>query len=261
LIAGIIVGPAAAGVFELATRLAMGAQAFGAASAAALTPHLTRSYVAHGMDGILAQYERLTQRNSAVAILVPLGLIATAASAIPLWLGHSNDDVLWVLLALLPGIAINVSTAVCSSTLSALGRPAVIAKVTLVAGTLLVASAVTLGTKFGLVGIAIAFAIGEPTLELVGLWYMHRRLEIPLKLYFRGSCGPYTVGIIAVSIALPIGLLAAPYSRESAVWPFIASAVLFGATYIFTCWHRHYLPRISLRRQKSPTSAEPHDGN
>jgi O-antigen/teichoic acid export membrane protein len=261
LIAGIMIGPAAAGVFELATRLAMGAQAFGAASAAALTPYLTRSYIADGMASILAQYERLTQRNSAVAIFVPFALMATATSAIPLWLGHNNDQVLWVLLALLSGIAINVSTAVCTSTLSALGRPGVVAQVTVVAGVLLVASAVALGARFELVGIAIAFAIGEPALEVIGLWYMHRRLGIPLKLYFRGSYGPYAVCIIAVFITVPIGMLTHPYSRESAVWPFITSVVLFGAMYALLGWSRHYLPRISLRRRNSHTSIRREDDN
>jgi O-antigen/teichoic acid export membrane protein len=227
----------------------MGAQSFGAASAAALTPHLTRSYVANGVKDILAQYERLTQRNSAVAILVPLAMLATVTSAIPLWLGHNNEQVLWVLVALLPGIAINVSTGVCTSTLSAVGRPGVVAQVTVSAAVLQVAFAVALGFMLELAGIAIAFAIGVPTIELIGLWYMHRRLRIPLKLYLRGSRGPYAMGLVALTMAMPVNLLTHPQNRESALWPFIASGTIFCGIYVFLTWRRKYLPPISFRRK------------
>lgn len=254
LIAGILIGPAAAGVFELATRLAMGAQAFGAASATAMTPYLTREYIAGGIEKIRTQYERLTQRNTAVVILVPFALFATATSAIPLWLGRSNDDVLLVLLALTPSIAINVSTGVCTSTLSALGRPGVVAQVTVVAAILQVAAGVALGSRYGLIGIAIAFAVGGPLIELIGLWYMHRRLLISVKMFIRGCSGPYVVGIVALAVAAPVSILIRPFDRVSALCPFIASTMLFGFTYVALGWTLAYLPRISLRRRTSEAS-------
>jgi O-antigen/teichoic acid export membrane protein len=254
LIAGIMVGPAAAGVYELASRLAMGAQAIGGTSAAALTPHITRSYVAGGMDSVLSQYEHLTRRNTAVTIFIPLAMAATAFSGIPLWLGNGHDLVVLVLLALLPGIAVNVSTAVCTSVLSAMGRPDITALVAVLGGVLQSAFTVALGYVFGFVGIAAAFAIGAPAITLVGVWYMQRRVGIPMKLYLHGVRGPFAVGALAISLALPIGLLAAPHSRESAVWPFLASAVLFGATYALFGWRRDYLPRLPLRRLDSHVS-------
>jgi O-antigen/teichoic acid export membrane protein len=254
LVAGIMVGPAAAGAYELASRLAMGAQVFGAASTAALTPHLTRCYSTGGIDSISSQYEHLTRRNTVVAISVPFALAATAISAIPLWLGSSDGQVLLVLLALLPGIAINVSTGVCSSALMAIGRPAIIAHVTVAGGVLQLIFAVALGGIFGFTGIAFAFAVGLPAAKLFGLWYMQTRVGIPMKLYFHGVRGPYAIGIIAMLIALPIGVLTEPHNRESALWPFLASAVLFGATYALLGWSRDYLPRLSLRRRSSDSA-------
>ena len=261
LIAGILVGPAAAGVYELASRLAMGAQAFGAASASALIPHLTRCYIGGGMDSVLDQYEHLTRRNTAVSIFIPFLMAATAFSAIPLWLGGDNGRVVFVLLALLPGIAINVSTGVCTSTLMAIGKPAIIAVVTVVAGITQTAIAVALGYTFGFVGIGLAFAVGMPTAKLIGLWCMQSSMGIPMKLYIRGVRGPYAIAIIATSVSMPIGLLSASHNRESAVWPFLASTALFCVIYALLGWGRGYLPQLPLPRRRSRVSVQDQESN
>ena len=60
LIAGIVIGPAAAGAYELGIRLIQGVQAFGGAAAVAINTHLTRAYATGGMSGILEQYSRRT---------------------------------------------------------------------------------------------------------------------------------------------------------------------------------------------------------
>lgn len=244
LVAGIMIGPTAAGIYELASRLAGGAQAFGMASNSALIPHLTRSYIAEGIGAISSQYERLARRHTAVVIFVPLAMAATAFSLVPLWLGEANGQVIMVLLALLPGIAATVSVGVCTSTLMAVGRPAVIAYASVVGGVLQTAFAVALSYLFGLSGIAWAFAIGVPAVKLIGLWYLHTHLAIPLKLYIRGASGPFAVGVGATAIAFPIGIIAAPISRGAAVWPFLASALAFGATYALIGWRRDYLPQL-----------------
>ena len=69
LIAGIVIGPAAAGAYELGIRLIQGVQKFGGAAAVAINTHLTRAYATAGISGILAQYSRLTRRNAAVCDL------------------------------------------------------------------------------------------------------------------------------------------------------------------------------------------------
>ena len=257
LIAGLIVGPAAAGVYELASRLAMGAQMFGAAPAAAITPHLTRGFVANGMTGIERQYEHLTRRNTAVAIFVPLAAVATAYSAIPLWLGNAQHQVVMILLALLPGIAINVSTAICSSALMAVGRPSSVAQVTVVGGLAQTILAVCFAYIWGMPGIAVAFLLGVPAAKLLGLLYMHKQLKIPANLYFRAVAGPYGVGVIATIISIPIGIVVAPVTRIEAVWPFVASLTLFVSVYCVLGWKFHMLPRVPLKVLRRPASDAP----
>lgn len=256
LIAGIMIGPAAAGIWELASRLATGAQVLGAASAAALTPHLTRTFIVSGMDGIINEYEHLTRRNTAVAVMAPSLMAATATTLIPFWLGGGHGQVVAVLCALLPGVAINLSTAVSSSTLMAIGRPAVIAYVTVAGGVFQTALAVSMAYAWGFVGIGVAFAIGVPIAKFAGQWFMQRSAAIPMRLYLRGAAGPYVAAAASACAAWPVGLLAHPYDRESAAWPFLASAAIFCSVYLSVGWGRDYLPRITLRRQGSDMAKE-----
>jgi len=93
LVAGALIGPSAAGIYELASRPAMAAQVLGASPGTALMPHLTRIYVAGGVGGILAEYEHLTRRNTSVALAIPFAMAATAMTAIPVWLDGPHLDV------------------------------------------------------------------------------------------------------------------------------------------------------------------------
>ncbi|WP_185935117.1 polysaccharide biosynthesis C-terminal domain-containing protein, partial [Mycolicibacterium hodleri] len=116
-----------------------------------------------------------------------------------------------ILLALLPGIAVNVSTGVCTSTLSALGRPAITAVVTVAAGLFQLALTVTMTYFFGFPGLAIAFAVGVPTAKIVGLWKMQARIHIPLRMYIEGARGPYTVALLSAALVFPVDLITAPH--------------------------------------------------
>ncbi|WGI32616.1 oligosaccharide flippase family protein [Mycolicibacterium aubagnense] len=246
LIAGLMIGPSAAGVYELANRLAMGAQVLGSASASTLTPHLTQSYISGGMDGVLHQYEHLVRRNTSVSLIFPFSMAATAISAITVWLGHDRQQVIVVLLALLIGIAVNLSTAICSCTLSAIGRPAVIAKVSVATGVFQTIAAVAATYFWGFAGLAGAIAIGVPIAKFLGLYYMHAKLDIPLNLYTRGVLGPFAAAGAATVAALPFNFLVATDDRRSAILPFCASATVFFATYLFIGWRRGYLPAVTL---------------
>lgn len=246
LIAGLMIGPSAAGVYELANRLAMGAQVLGSASASTLTPHLTQCYISGGMGSVLRQYEHLTRRNTSVALIFPFAMAATAFSAIAVWLNHDREQVIIVLLALLTGIAVNLSTAICSCTLAAIGRPAVIAQVSVITGVFQVIAAVAATYFWGFTGLAGAIAIGVPIAKYLGLCYMHAKLDIPLRLYTRGVVGPFAAAMAATLVALPFNFIVEIDDRKSAILPFCVSACVFFATYLVIGWSRGYLPELPL---------------
>jgi len=263
LVAGALIGPSAAGIYELASRPAMAAQVLGASPGTALMPHLTRIYVAGGVGGILAEYEHLTRRNTSVALAIPFAMAATAMTAIPVWLDGPHLDVVAVLLALLIGISVNVSTSTCTCTLMAMGRPLMIAKVTVVAGILQLIAAVLATKFFGFVGLTVAIAIGVPVTKLAGLWLMQSSARIPQLFYFRAARGPYAVAFVAALSALPIGLVAMPQNRHSAIIPFVAGSIVYLAIYLVLGWGLGYLPRASnqsndlvpTERRAMPTSS------
>jgi O-antigen/teichoic acid export membrane protein len=244
LIAGIVIGPAAAGAYELGNRLAQGAQAFGSAAAGVLIPHLTRAYALGGKADTLAQYSRLTRRNAAVAIFLPLLLCATSFSVVPLWLGERHDAVVMVLAALAPGIAVNVSTGVCTASMLAIGRPGILGATAIAAAAIPVAVALPLGQAFGFKGIVAALGCGIVVGQLLAVWFLQLRMGISMREYLCAIRGPFALGIVATSAALPVGIIAMPQDRASALIPFLLSSAIFCTIYAIPGWQLDYLPRF-----------------
>lgn len=251
LITGLTLGPAAAGIYEIATRLAIGAQLLGVTSTNVLVPHITRAYVNGGMLQAVAQYEHLTRRNTSVALFPPFAIAATAYSAIPLWLNYTDATILWLLLAMLPGIAVNVSTAVCSSTLLATRRPGLIVIPSVIAGLLQFFFTIIMVHGYGLHGAALAFGMGISVFQLAGLWFMQSRIGIPMPQYLRAVAGPFVVATISALAPFGINLIAAPTNRSSALVPFIASLALFAITYLLLGWRVGCLPKFARNSAQS----------
>jgi O-antigen/teichoic acid export membrane protein len=256
LIAGIVIGPAAAGAYELGIRLIQGVQAFGGATAVAINTHLTRTYATSGMDGIREQYVRLTRRNAAVAIFLPFMLGTTAFSAVPLWLGGQHQAVVTVVSALAFSIAINVSTAVCGATVYAVGRAGLMGAEGAVFAAVSVLLAIPLATAFGFDGLVAAYAGWIALGNLVGVWFMHTRISIPMRDFLGAVAGPFAVAILAAILATPINLIAAPGNRADAIAPFVLSSLVFCAVYLALGWRLDYLPRFPGHAQRPPTPTQ-----
>jgi O-antigen/teichoic acid export membrane protein len=246
LIAGIVIGPAAAGAYELGIRLIQGVQAFGGAVSVAINTHLTRAYATAGMDGIREQFSRLTRRNAAVAIFLPSLLGATAVSAVPLWLGGGHESAIIVAGALAFGISVNVATGVCTATMYAIGRPDLAGIEGAVYAALSVVLAIPCAIAFGFNGLVAAYACWIPLGNLLGLWFLQSRVGVSLKAFVRAVAGPFGVAILATALALPINLLAAPETRADAIAPFFASSAVFCAVYIALGTKLDYLPRLPV---------------
>jgi glycosyltransferase involved in cell wall biosynthesis/O-antigen/teichoic acid export membrane protein len=244
LIAGILIGPAAAGAYELGIRLAQGVQAFASAASVAITTHLTRAYANGGMDAVRAQYSRLTGRNAAAAIFLPFLLGTTASSAVPLWLGAPHVDVVGVVTALVFGIAVNVSTAVCAATMFAIGRSGTIGATAIASAAISVALAIPLTLGFGFPGLVTAFGVWFVAGNVFGVWFLQSRIGIPIGVFLRAVVGPFAVALFACAAAAPINLVANPHDRSSAIVPFIASATLFCVIYVGLGVWLDYLPRF-----------------
>lgn len=257
LIAGIVIGPAAAGAYELGIRLVQGVQAFGSAASVAITTHLTRAYATGRMAAIRSQYSRLTTRNAAAAIFLPFLLGTTAFSAVPLWLGEPHPGVVAVATALAFGTAINVSTAVCSATMFAIGRSGTIGATAIASAAVAVSLAIPATLGFGFNGLVAAFAAWFVAGNVFGVWFLQSRIGISMTAFLRAIVGPFAVALLACAAATPINLIAAPHDRASAVVPFIVSTAMFCVIYIGLGWRLDYLPRFSGRTRPPEKAVEP----
>ena len=255
LIAGMVIGPAAAGAYELGSRLVLGAQAFGSAASVAMTTHLTRAYAVAGEAEMLAQFSRLTRRNAAAAIFLPLFLCATSFSAVPLWLGDRHEGVILVLAGLAPGVAVNVSTGVCTASMLAMGRSGVVSITAMASAVISVVLALPLAHAFGFKGIVASFGCWIVAGNLLAVWFLQSRMNISMAVYIRAVRGPFILGIGATLVALPIGIFFAPYDRASAVLPFLLSSIAFCFIYAVLGWRLDYLPRF----RDKPTVDRPDD--
>lgn len=242
LIAGAIIGPEAAGIYELGSRLAQGAVTFGSATCEALFVHLTRAYALGGEADIVAQYSRLARRNTAVSIFLPLILCATSISVIPLWLGAPRHGVVIVVAVLGAATTVRMATNVCTTSFLAMGRVGILSATTMASAIFSVALALPLAHAFGLKGIVAAFGVGIVVGNLFGAWFLQSRLGISMTELLRATRGPFVLGIIATVAAMPIGLIAMPHDRSSALIPFLLSSVIFCSIYAFFGRKRDYLP-------------------
>lgn len=256
LIAGIVIGPAAAGAYDLGIRLMQGVQAFGGAAAVAINTHLTRTYATSGLDGIREQYLRLTQRNAAVAIFLPFLLGATAFSVVPLWLGEQHLAVVAVISALSFGIALNVSGAVCSASMYAIGRAGLMSAEGAFFATVSVLLAVPMAMAFGFNGLVAAYAGWIVVGNIGGVWFLQSRIGISMKEFLRAVAGPFAVAVLAAAVAAPINVIAAADSRAEAITPFLSSALVFCAIYVALGWRLDYLPRFGRQAQDSAAEDE-----
>jgi O-antigen/teichoic acid export membrane protein len=252
LLAGIVIGPAAAGAYELGSRLALGARAFGTSASAVLSAHLTRGYALKGVAEIRRDYARLVQRNAAVSNFALLFLTATSFSVVPAWLGVNHVDVVWVVIALTMAYTVNVATGVATAVASALNQLGALMVAALVGSVLAVVFALPLAYFAGLTGILIGMALAIVISALILVIMVHRTSGIPLTDFFAPITGPFVVGGVSTALAMPVGIFCFPTDRASAIVPFLCSAGIFCLVYMMLGWRLGYLPTVKSIRVRRP---------
>jgi O-antigen/teichoic acid export membrane protein len=244
VLAGIVIGPAAAGLYELGGRLALGARALSASAIAVVTAHLTRSYALSGIAGIQRIYPRLVQTFTMVSNFVLLFVVATSYSLVPLWLGGGHAAVVGVVIVLSLTYALNVCTGVTTAAAVALNQIGRIAIAQLVGAFLAVALAIPLAYLAGVTGILIGVVLATVSTAAIALILVHQGIDLPLTDFLGPITGPFIVGGVSTALAMPVGIIYLPADRASAIGPFICSAAIFCVVYAGLGWKFGYLPSL-----------------
>jgi O-antigen/teichoic acid export membrane protein len=253
------VGPAAAGAYELANRVALAVRQVGIYVTSATDIELTTLVSKLGVEGVRPRYERLTQVTATMAFPPVLLGMATAPLLLSAWLHHAPPDSVAVLVALSAAYLLAVSTGVGSGMTVATGQPGVIAKVAVSAAIANVILTASLAPLFGIWGVLSGTVVALSSGSAVQMVFVHRRFSWPVRAYFR-------------AIAPPLGvytLLAGPVAAVSyahLVHGRAAEAVLFvmlATAYLTACgaWalRAGRLPatlaqRLRLVRRRSPSA-------
>lgn len=246
LILGVAVGPAAAGAYELGSRLALGARTFGTATAAILGAHFTRGYASNGIDQILLDYERLVKRNAAVGNFALFLLASVAFSAVPAWLGFQDLDTTWVAIILAVAYTTNVSTGVTTAVAMSVNRLGGLAINAILGTALTVVLELLLVRTAGIQGVLAVIVLASALGALSGVTVVHLTNDIPLKTFFKPLAGPVILGVISTAIAFPIGIIWNPTDRTAAIAPLFLSAIVFCGIYLYFGWRLNYLPNLEI---------------
>lgn len=127
IVLGITVGPAAVGIYEIGSRLAMGARALGVVTVMTLTPYFTRKYAESGLPGVSQMYNQMTPRYTTLASTPAAFLIASGYPLVFAWVGPENQSAGLVVLVLSAAFIINVSTGTMTVAANAANRPGLVA--------------------------------------------------------------------------------------------------------------------------------------
>lgn len=245
LLAGILIGPTAAGAYELGSRLALGAKAFSSSPGAVVSSQLSRDYASRGVAGVRAQYARLVQRYVSVGNFWLLALAATSISVVPAWLDTDNRQIVTVVLVLSVVFTVNVVTGVPASAAVALNEIGVLVFVNITGWIMALAFEIAGGIMFGLVGILAGMALAVSSNTLLAVFLINQRIGAPLGEFFAALRGPFILGLITTAPAFAFGAYFMPSTRSSALFPLLCSAILFTTSYVALGWRLNYLPRVT----------------
>jgi O-antigen/teichoic acid export membrane protein len=215
-------GPAAAGAYELANRVAIAIRAIGLYATLAVNVELASMFRQFGLDRVRARYLRLNQVTAALSFPPVLLTMATAPLLLAAWLSHAPPNSTAVLVALASAYLLGVSTGVGYGITVAAGEPGLVAKAsvgTMVANIVLTAS---LAPVFGVWGVLGGTVVALSAGAIAQVVLVHRRYRLPATSYL-GAIGPALR--VYVILAAPVAVI----SYAHIVHGRAAQAVMFVA--------------------------------
>jgi O-antigen/teichoic acid export membrane protein len=242
------VGPAAAGAYELANRVAAAARQVGVYTQSALMPTMTADIVRGTGHKVTESYARLTERTIGLAFPVLCFVAAMSAPILRVWLGHVPQFSAVVLTALCAAYVANVATGVGYCLAFAFGDLKNIARVSAATATGNIALTVLLAPLWGVWGVLAGTVVALTVGNLVQVAVVQKRFAIPASA-FVDAVGPTLVA--CVGLAAPLAILAltgALTSRWSAALAVVAGGGAYFAVYLLWAARNEVLPGSIARR-------------
>jgi len=253
IIVGLIVGPRAAGIYQIGASVAIAIREIGVITVSAMIPTATAEIATNGKAAVRRLFTHYLPRTLGIAFpMFALGAL-TAPFLIRAWIGDGTGQAVGVLIALCAAYAVNIVTGVPSTVALADGRPGFVSRNSLWMAVLNVVLTLALAPAFGLGGVVAGTVVAVSALSAVLVIKFARSYEIGAGDVWR-SILPSAAATVAVGLPFVPGVFATASLATSRL---SATALLaaFGLGYLVVYWpiasRAGVLPeRIALRRRR-----------
>jgi O-antigen/teichoic acid export membrane protein len=177
------VGPAAAGAYELANRVAIAVREVGIFATSAVDIELTAVMAQFGLARVRARYGRLNQVATTLSFPPVLLAMATAPLLLDAWLRRAPPNSVLVLVALSGAYLLSVSTGVGYGVAVAAGEPGILAKVAIGAALANIVLTVALAPLFGIWGILAGTVVALSAGAIGQVVLVHKHFSLPASSY------------------------------------------------------------------------------
>lgn len=203
IVIALAVGPAAAGGYELANRVAIAVREIGVYASSAISIDLTTTMARSGIDRVRARYGRLTEVTASLGLPPVLLAMATAPLLLSAWLSHTPPSSVLVLVSLCAAYLLSVPTATGYGIAVAAGDPGIVAYTSVATAVANIALTVALAPIFGLRGILAGTVLALTGGAIAQVVLVQHRLKLPATAYV-GAVAPAlrAYALFAIPIAV-----------------------------------------------------------
>jgi O-antigen/teichoic acid export membrane protein len=219
------VGPAAAGAYELANRVAFAVRQIGVYATSAIDIELTALMHEAGLRAVHGRYRRFNEIVALIAFPAVLLVMATAPLLLRAWLSHAPPDSELVLVALCGAYLIAASTGVSYGVAVAAGEPGLVARTSVATAVVNLALTAALAPLFGIWGVLAGTVVALTCGALGQVMYVHRRYGLNRGAYVDAVFPPlarYTVYALPVAAVSYSGMI---HGRLAAIVALLGLAV------------------------------------
>jgi O-antigen/teichoic acid export membrane protein len=263
LVIAFSVGPAPAGAYELANRVAIAVRQLGLYGPSAVDVELTALVARFGLDAVRPRYERLNEIAATLSFPPVLLAMATAPLLLGAWLGHAPPNSIAILVALSAAYLLAVSTGIGYSIAVAAGQPSVVAKAAVGAAVLNIVLTASLAPVFGIWGVLGGTVVALSVGAIGQMLMVHRRLSWPVSSYFRAIGPPLRVYVLLTLPVAAISYAGLVHGRAASAGLFVSLSLSYLAACGAWALRAGRLPALITRRLprvswlQPPRRAEP----
>jgi O-antigen/teichoic acid export membrane protein len=244
IVIAFLLGPAVAGVYELAARVVVAVRQIGVLTVSAMVPTVTAQLVERGRETIPAFFRRYTLLT--VSLAFPLFTLSCIGAPFLLlaWLGQAPEDADVILVVLTVASFVNITSGVGSSIVLAAGQAGLVAWTGAFSIVSNIVLTIALAPFFGLWGVLAATVIAMSSAALLLMYRFHRSFEIPGRDYARAVLPPtaLSLGLAVPFVLFTLFVAPEPSTRPVALAHLAAVSAPYATAYWLIASRLGYLP-------------------